>query len=100
MYYGKDGRFGGLNAIVEGVGDYFSIHLDRTGMEQYMDRSDQAAVIARGIPAVFLYGGDHPQYHTELDDLERINPIKIQNIARFMFLCAYECANHRGGFKE
>ena len=98
MFYGKVNRFQGLNRLVEGVGDFFDIHLDRTGMDKYMDRSDQAAFIAAGIPAVFLYGGDHPQYHTQDDDVERINPIKIQNIARFMFLCAYECANHRGSF--
>lgn len=100
MYYGKDARFPGLNRIVEGVGDYFGITLDTTGMDQYMERSDQAAFLAKGIPAVFLYGGDHPQYHTERDDFELIDPIKIQNIARFLFLCAYECANHRGGFIE
>ncbi len=100
MYYGKDDRFSGLNDLVEGVGAYFNIKLDTTGMDEYMQRSDQAAFLARGIPAVFLFGGDHPQYHTEKDDLELINPIKIQNISRFMFLCAYECANHPGSFKN
>jgi len=100
MYYGKDERFPGLNGIVEGVADYFRIHLDRTGMDQYMERSDQAPFLERGIPAVFLYGGDHPDYHTERDDVSRANPVKIVNIARLMFLCAFECANHRGSFGE
>ena len=98
MFYGKDDRFTGLNSLVEAVGRQLDLELDRTGMDQYMKRSDQAPFIEKGIPAVFLFGGDHPEYHTERDDVERIDPRKIQNVARFMFLCAWECANHDGPF--
>ncbi|MFN0060276.1 MAG: M28 family metallopeptidase [Planctomycetota bacterium] len=99
MRYGSDARFPGLNSIAEGVAKYFDIYLNPEGMDEYMGRSDQAAFIERGIPAIFIYGGDHPQYHTEKDDVELIDPIKIQNISRLMFLCAYECAMHEGEFK-
>ncbi len=99
MKIGKKEEFAGLNDLVHGVAAHFNIKLDPTDMQQYMNRSDQAAFIDAGVPAVFLYGGDHPEYHTERDDVELISPKKIANIARLMFLCAYECANHDGTFK-
>lgn len=99
MYIGKMDKFAGLNDIVEGVALSFGIHLNPDGMEKYMMRSDQASFIEKGVPAVFLYGGDHNEYHTERDDVHLINPRKIEAISQLMFLCAWECANHEGSFR-
>ncbi|MCA8962107.1 MAG: M28 family peptidase, partial [Planctomycetes bacterium] len=98
MKIGKMDQFEGLNRIVYGVAEHLKVVLDPSGMEQYLRRSDQAAFIDAGVPAVFLYGGDHPQYHTENDDVGLILPEKICNISRLMFLAAYECAEFEGSF--
>ncbi|MEM7261100.1 MAG: M20/M25/M40 family metallo-hydrolase [Planctomycetota bacterium] len=100
MKIGKLDRFAGLNSIMNRVARSLDIELDPSGMQQYIRRSDQWPFMEAGVPAVFLYGGDHPEYHTERDDLELINPNKITNITRLLFLSAYELANHEGSFKE
>lgn len=99
MYLCKLPGFEGLNKIVDGVAGSFGITMLTDGMDRLIRRSDQAPFLAKGIPAIFVYGGEHPQYHTEDDDVERINPGKIESIARLMFLCVYECAHHEGSFK-
>ncbi|MCI0651673.1 MAG: M20/M25/M40 family metallo-hydrolase [Planctomycetes bacterium] len=100
MYFGKLDRFKELNDIVEGVARRFGIFLNPEGMAQYMNRSDQEAFIARNIPACFIFGGMHSEYHTERDDVELVDPSKMEAIARLMFLFAYECANHEGRFGD
>ncbi|MEE8142151.1 MAG: M28 family peptidase, partial [Planctomycetota bacterium] len=64
-----------------------------------LKRSDHWNFIQKGIPSIFIFGGFHPQYHTEHDDVQLISRAKMVNIARLMFLFAYESANHTGTFK-
>lgn len=99
MKIGKEERFAGLNRIVEEVAASVKVVLDPTGMEQYIKRSDQWPFMEKGVPAIFIYGGDHADYHTENDDPDKINPVKIADITKLMFLCAYRCAHHEGTFK-
>ena len=99
MYFGSNDEFTGLNELVQGIAGKFGIFLNPEGMDQYMQRSDQASFINKGIPAVFIFGGNHREYHTENDDVALINPRKIEAISQLMFLFAYECANHEGTFK-
>ena len=99
MYLGKLDEFAGLNEIVESVALSFGIYLDPEGMDKYINRSDQASFINKGIPAVFLYGENHPEFHTERDDIALTNPRKIDAISRLMVLCVWMCANHNGSFR-
>ena len=100
MYMAKLDQFQKLNDLVDSVASRFSIFLNPKGMDKYVKRSDQWPFIQKGVPAVFMFGGNHPQYHTEHDDVELANPVKMVNIARLMFLCAYECANYEGSFRD
>ena len=100
MYVARVEAYKGLNEILERTAGRFGILLDSTDMEQYLDRSDQGPFLKKGIPATFLFGGMHPQYHTENDDLELINPQKIENVARLMFLATWECARYQGSFLD
>lgn len=99
MYFGSEPRFSGLNALVTQVAEKFRIRLNPEGMEQYLKRSDQWPFMEKEIPACFIFGGMHGQYHTEMDDVDLIDRGKIETIARLLFLFAYECANHTGEFR-
>lgn len=100
MKIGKDARFAGLNRIVEDVAASVKVILDPSGMEQYIKRSDQWPFMEKGVPAVFIYGGDHADYHTENDDPDKINPVKIADITKLMFLAAYRLSHHEGTFGD
>src|SRR5260370_17478346 len=47
-------------------------------------RSDQWPFLQRGVPAVFLHTGLHPDYHTTADRPGRIDFAKMEPIARLV----------------
>jgi hypothetical protein len=60
-----------------------------TGAQGLLQRSDQWPFLRRGIPAVFLTTGLHPQYHTPDDDLERIDFGKLERVAKLAARAAW-----------
>ena len=46
-----------------------------------------------GIPSVFFFGGLHDDYHLPVDDVEKILPEKVSNVARLAFLTSWFLAN-------
>ena len=67
--------------------------LNEEGMEEFLDRSDQAPFLRAGIPSVFFFGGLHDDYHMPQDDVEMVKPEKISNVARLAFLTSWYMAN-------
>ncbi len=59
----------------------------------FLRSSDHWAFLERGIPSVFLYTGEHPEVHTPLDDVERIDFPKMERIVRLAFLVIWSLAN-------
>jgi hypothetical protein len=55
-------------------------------------RSDQWPFLQRGVPAVFLHTGLHPDYHTTLDRPERIDYAKVERIARLVYQASWDLA--------
>ena len=49
-----------------------------------LSRSDQWPFLVRGVPAMWFFGGLHPDYHTPGDRPEKINYPKLARIARLM----------------
>ena len=60
---------------------------------QLMRRSDHWPFLNRGVPAVWIHTGLHPDYHTPNDDAERINYPKMEKIARMVYQAAWDLAN-------
>ncbi len=73
--------------------DVLGLKVDETGMEAFLDRSDQAPFLRAGIPSVFFFGGLHDDYHMPADDVEGILPEKVSNVARLAFLTSWFLAN-------
>jgi Zn-dependent M28 family amino/carboxypeptidase len=57
-------------------------------------RSDQWPFLQRGVPAVFLHTGLHPDYHTTADRPERIDFAKIERIARLVYQASWDLAQN------
>lgn len=63
---------------------------------QLMRRSDHWPFLNRGVPAVWIHTGLHPDYHTPNDDAERINYEKMEKIVRLVYQTAWELGNAEG----
>jgi len=63
------------------------------GAQNLLQRSDQWPFLGRGIPAVFLTTGLHPDYHTPDDEAGRIDFGKLERIARLAARAAWLVAD-------
>ena len=55
--------------------------------------SDQGPFLKRKIPALFFFAGDHEDYHTPSDDVDKINADKAANVCRLAYNVAEIIAN-------
>jgi Zn-dependent M28 family amino/carboxypeptidase len=62
------------------------------GAQSLLRRSDHWAFLQRGIPAIYLTTGLHPDYHTPADDAERIDFAKLERIAQLAARAAWMTA--------
>lgn len=79
---------------------------DLTGLElkfRYDDnssnllrRSDQWPFLYRGVPAIFIHTGLHPDYHTERDRADKINYAKMARIVRMVHQLSWNLAQNSG----
>jgi hypothetical protein len=76
----------------EGVGLTLLEDFD-DGAQDLVKRSDNWAFIERGIPALFLTSGLHPDYHTPDDDAARIDFGKLARVARLAARAAWIVAD-------
>jgi Zn-dependent M28 family amino/carboxypeptidase len=63
------------------------------GAQSLVRRSDNWPFLARGVPAVFLTTGLHPDYHTPDDDTERIDFAKLERITELAARLAWMAAD-------
>ena len=59
-------------------------------------RSDQWPFLYRGVPAIFIHSGLHPDYHTERDRPEKINYDKMEKTARLVHQMSWNLAQQDG----
>lgn len=60
---------------------------------QLVRRSDQWPFLQSGVPAVGIFTGLHPDYHTQYDRPEKINYEKLEKIARLVHQASWGLAN-------
>jgi hypothetical protein len=63
------------------------------GKGAYFHRSDQANFWNAGIPVMFMFTGEHADYHKPTDTPDKINFDRMQEIGRFVFHMMVELAN-------
>ena len=57
-------------------------------------RSDQWPFLYRGVPAIFIHTGLHPDYHTERDRPDKINYAKMARIVRMVHQLSWNLAQN------
>jgi len=77
----------------------FNLKFDWDGADDLIQRSDHWNFMQRGIPAVFFTGGLHADYHTDKDDVDKINFQKEELIGRIAFFLVHTVANQAGPLK-
>lgn len=55
--------------------------------------SDHASFYAKNIPVFFITTGIHLDYHTPMDDIDRINAEGLQKVTDYTYRLAYKIAN-------
>jgi Zn-dependent M28 family amino/carboxypeptidase len=65
----------------------------KNGLNQYFPRSDQLNFVLAGVPAVWFFDGQHPDYHQPTDTADRINYDVLQKRATLVFQTAWLLAN-------
>ena len=66
------------------------------GAQRLLQRSDNWPFLSRGIPALFLTTGLHPDYHTPDDDTARIDFAKLTRVTKLAARAAWMVADGRG----
>ncbi len=56
-------------------------------------RSDHWSFLSSGVPAIFFFGGLHPDYHTPNDTAEKINYPKVERVVELLYLALLEVGN-------
>lgn len=59
----------------------------------YTFASDQAGFIRKNIPSVFFFAGDHDDYHTPGDDVDKCDFDKAESVSKLGYLSAWLLAN-------
>ncbi len=86
-FYGEDIR----NIVEKANKDIGFELLYNTGLLSFA--SDQAFFLKKEIPSAFFFAGLHDDYHTPFDDVEKINPAKIERVTKLGFLTGWIIAN-------
>ena len=58
-----------------------------------MISSDHYPFLNRQIPALSFHSKEHPDLHQPGDDIEKINPVKMEKAVKLVFLTAWKIAN-------
>ena len=66
---------------------------DPADPERIYERSDHYEYARKGIPVAFFFSGLHEDYHRPSDEIDRIDFVKLQKIARTVLAVAWELGN-------
>jgi len=69
---------------------------DPADPERIYERSDHYEYARKGIPVAFFFSGLHEDYHRPSDEIDRIDFVKLQKIARTVLAVAWELGNAPG----
>jgi hypothetical protein len=86
-----------LARVVESANAPFGLALKQVldnNASNLLRRSDQWPFLERGVPALFVHTGLHPDYHTPADRPEKIHYAKMERIARLVHQASWDLANN------
>jgi Zn-dependent M28 family amino/carboxypeptidase len=87
------GLRGALERANRTVGLRFSYKWDDDAALNVLWRGDQFPFLLKGVPAVWLFNGFQPDYHTPSDTIDKLNFTKMVKIVRLAYLAGRALAN-------
>ncbi len=84
---------------VKAVEAKFGESFDWSSFDSFIKRSDHWPFMEKGVPAVFFTAGLHADYHTQNDDVEKIDFAKQERVGRILFTLAARAADEEAGFR-
>jgi hypothetical protein len=88
-----------LAGVVEAANEPYALMLRMrydNNESSLMRRSDHWPFLQSGVPALWFHTGLHPDYHTPMDDADRINYEKMTRIVRLVHQVSWDLANADG----
>ncbi len=85
-----------IEAANEKVGLKLDFRLDADHSLDIFQRCDHYPFALERIPAIWLFGGFHPEYHQTTDTVDRLNFPKMLKVTRLSMRLAWELANQPG----
>lgn len=87
-----------LHQINEKANDEIGLTLDYTynstdDPQRFYYRSDHYNYARHGIPIIFYFTGTHEDYHRPTDTVDKIDFLKMQKVARLVYLTGWYVAN-------
>lgn len=88
-----------LDGSINGMNEKYSkfkfdyVYNNRTHPDRFYYRSDHYPFIRVGIPAVWIFCGTTPDYHTPNDTIARVDFKKMEKATRLTYLVAYDIGN-------
>ncbi len=82
-----------MRAAVEGANAEVGLELRFRydyGAQNLIRRSDHWSFLSARIPALFVFGGLHPDYHTPNDTADKINYEKLEKVVRLVYQVVFE----------
>ncbi|MBI2931073.1 MAG: M28 family peptidase [Planctomycetes bacterium] len=98
---GTHPKYPKLAALMREAERVFQVRFDWDTIinQNLIQRSDHWNFMQAGVPATFLSGGLHGDYHTERDDADKINYPKEELIGRIVLWLAHRMAAMEGALK-
>ncbi len=88
-------RSRGMRTAIEGANRGIGLDLRfryDNNISNLLRRSDHWPFLERGVPAVWIFTGLHPDYHTPDDRPERINYEKMERVIRLVYQVSWDLA--------
>jgi Zn-dependent M28 family amino/carboxypeptidase len=89
-----------LGRAIERANESVGMKLERMRSGRLDGASDHASFQAVGIPSLFLFTGDHRDYHRVTDHADKIDAQKIARVGRLAFLIGAEVADDASAGKD
>ncbi len=81
-----------ISVAINKANKQVGLNIVRNAYPDWLERSDQAPFIDRGVPSVFLSVEDHEDYHRVTDHADKILPDLAAKTAQLAFLAAVDLA--------
>ena len=83
----------GMKQVLSDAGSPMGLEVARLGIDYVGTRSDYGPFRAERVPFLFFSSGEHPDYHSPRDTVERIDALKVAKVSNYVLRVCQSVAN-------